>query len=98
MSSSNGHILIVDDELANLSRQQLRERFAREAAASPPEDERVLSADERFLQHAREVIGAHLADSDFDVEQLAAALAMERSTEVPNGAIKSSAGGNKGGL
>ena len=62
------------------SRQQLRERFAREAAASPPEDERVLSADERFLQHAREVIGAHLADSTFGVEQLATALAMERST------------------
>jgi len=62
------------------SRQQLRDRFAREAAASPPEDERVWSAEERFLQHVREVIGAHLADSTFGVEQLATALAMERST------------------
>lgn len=59
------------------SRQRLRARLSRQALlhASPVE---VLSSDAAFLDRVRQVIEAHLDDSDFSVEALASELGHSR--------------------
>ena len=60
------------------SRQRLRERFQQRAELRPaPID--VPSRDEAFLESARAVLEAHLADSDFSVDAMADAVSQSRS-------------------
>ena len=60
-------------------RRKLAERFARTVAILAPNAMPVTSADERFLVRTREVIEAHLDDTDFRVEHLCEEVAMSRA-------------------
>ncbi len=60
------------------SRQRLRERFRLRAELRPAPVE-VPSRDEAYLDRIRQVLEAHLADSDFSVDALAAAVSQSRS-------------------
>ncbi len=60
------------------SRQRLHERFQRRAELRPAPVE-LPSRDEAFLDRVRQVLEAHLADSDFSVDALAGAVSQSRS-------------------
>jgi len=73
----------VDELVARIgnliaSRQRLRERFQGRVELHPaPVD--APSRDEAFLERVRQVLEAHLADSDFNVDALADAVSQSRS-------------------
>jgi AraC-like DNA-binding protein len=60
------------------SRQRLRERFSRDMFL-PSTNRLQPSADEKFLQCIMAIVEPHLADADFDVEELGHEIAMSRS-------------------
>ncbi|MFQ5571804.1 MAG: response regulator, partial [Rhodothermales bacterium] len=62
------------------SRQRLRQRFAQQHVVVTASEIPVTSADDLFLQRIRSVVETHLSDTNFNVESLAAHLAMDRSS------------------
>ena len=61
------------------SRHQLQERFSRQVFVQPG-DIPITSADEQFLKRALAAVEARMATPEFDVEGLAQAMAMSRSS------------------
>lgn len=59
------------------SRRRFQERFSQDALTQPSEVD-VQSADERFIQRAREAVEEQMGDADFDVETFAGAVGMSR--------------------
>lgn len=58
-------------------RRQLRKSFGREVTVQP-KNISITSVDERFLNHALEIIEAHLSDEQFSVERFAEEMGMSR--------------------
>jgi signal transduction histidine kinase/DNA-binding response OmpR family regulator len=65
----------VENLLAD--RRRLRKRFSDEVLVQPSEVD-VPSADERFIERAREAVEEHMGDADFDVDAFAEAVGMSR--------------------
>ncbi len=62
------------------SRQRLRERLTHASEARGTPDPSILSEEQRFLARVRDLVEAHLDDTDFSVEKLASELALDPST------------------
>ena len=67
--------------VANLveQRRNLQEQFSRNLADLEPAAMPVTSAEERFVKRAREVVEAHLDDSDFSVELFSREMGLSRA-------------------
>ncbi|KAA0224346.1 helix-turn-helix domain-containing protein, partial [candidate division KSB1 bacterium] len=59
-------------------RRQLRERFSREIVLKP-QDIAITPRDEVFLNKVKAVVGEHLSDDNFEVEELGRQVGMSRS-------------------
>jgi signal transduction histidine kinase/ligand-binding sensor domain-containing protein/AraC-like DNA-binding protein len=75
------HISIVEARVWNLleQRQQLRERYRKEITLQP-HNLAITSPDEVFLEKIMAYIEAHIADTNLNVEDLAAEVFMSRTT------------------
>lgn len=80
----NHHELIV--RVSNLieQRKKLREYFTRELglqikADAKPEEIKVSSMDEKFLERTQKIVSEHISDQDFNIEKLGELVGMSRS-------------------